>query len=236
MSMAFSKVCWGTVVNPGHFRGCVWEGVVQLECAPCRESEIWFGISQIGTFFFFMIGVIHRITDFFLFCQVRTLKNTFYHHYFIKGRTFRETECVSWGKFGKEGEGEKLQADSPLSAESNSGLSPMTHEIMTWTETKSWTLNQLSYSSAPRKDILMFKGQNTGVSSPGNESWLLYADLYMFHGSSFLILPWTDEHSFTVWYLGNICLVKIAWAGKTCKVIKMSFFFEKYSLSGRWNE
>lgn len=44
MSMAFCKVCRGTHVNPGHFRGCVWEGIVQLERAPCREQAIGFSV------------------------------------------------------------------------------------------------------------------------------------------------------------------------------------------------
>lgn len=37
--------------------------------------------------------------------------------------------------------------------------------------------------------------QNKRASSPEDGSWPRYADIHMFCGSSFLILPWTGEHS-----------------------------------------
>ena len=43
----------------------------------------------------------------------------------------------------------RLQAVSP---EPDMGFHPMNHEIMTWTESKSWTLNPLSHD-APRVDF-----------------------------------------------------------------------------------
>ena len=49
---------------------------------------------------------------------------------------------------GKEGEGERESpADSPLSAEPNTGLDPRTRR--SWVEIKSWTPNRLSHPGAP---------------------------------------------------------------------------------------
>lgn len=59
--------------------------------------------------------------------------------------------------------------------------------------------------------------QNKGASFPGNDSWPLYADMYMFHGSSFLTLLWTGEHFVLVWCLGSIPLLKIIEAVKLVK-------------------
>ena len=50
-------------------------------------------------------------------------------------------------------EGENLQADSPLNTELDQGLDPMTHEIMTWAETKS-LFDQLSHPGAPEQEYL----------------------------------------------------------------------------------
>ena len=50
---------------------------------------------------------------------------------------------------GGGAEGENLQADTPLSTEPDVGLSLMTHEMMTWAETKSQMVNRLSYLGAP---------------------------------------------------------------------------------------
>ena len=74
----------------------------------------------------------------------------------------RERERVGKGKREggreREREGERedreripsrLQAVSP---EPDMGFHPMNHEIMTWTESKSWTLNPLSHD-APRVDF-----------------------------------------------------------------------------------
>ena len=57
----------------------------------------------------------------------------------------------AWAQGGAEGE--NLQADSPLSVEPNTGLNLMTHKILTWAETKSWTLNQLSYLGTLRYSL-----------------------------------------------------------------------------------
>ena len=56
-----------------------------------------------------------------------------------------------WGGGTEE---ENLQAESPLSTEPYTGLSPMTHEIMTFAETKSQMLNQLNHPDAPTKTYL----------------------------------------------------------------------------------
>ena len=53
-----------------------------------------------------------------------------------------------------EGQGERERERIPsrvhtVSIEPNVELKPMNHETMTWAETKSWTLNQLSHPGAP---------------------------------------------------------------------------------------
>ena len=49
----------------------------------------------------------------------------------------------------REGERES-QAGSPLSVQSDEGLSPMNHEIMTWPKIKNPVLNRLSHPGAPK--------------------------------------------------------------------------------------
>ena len=55
---------------------------------------------------------------------------------------------------GAEREEREFQAVSVLSAEPDVGLEPTNHEIMTWAETKSWMLNQLSHPGAPEEVFL----------------------------------------------------------------------------------
>ena len=49
---------------------------------------------------------------------------------------------------GKGVERGNLKVDTPLNLDSNTGLDPMIHDVMTGAETKSQTLNQLSYPGA----------------------------------------------------------------------------------------
>ena len=57
----------------------------------------------------------------------------------------REFECVEWGR-------ERERENScTVSTEPNMGLKLMTHEIITWAEIKSWTLNRLSHPGTPQQ-------------------------------------------------------------------------------------
>ena len=60
---------------------------------------------------------------------------------------FWETTCTSRGGAEKEGERE-AQADSEASTESHMGLELTDRKIMTWTEIKSRTFNQLCQPGA----------------------------------------------------------------------------------------
>ena len=54
-----------------------------------------------------------------------------------------------WG--GEEREGETIPSRlRTVSVDPATGLELISHEVMTWTEVKRWTLNQLSHSSAPK--------------------------------------------------------------------------------------
>ena len=71
-----------------------------------------------------------------------------------KGKIFFKNVYVF---ISREREWEKERIPSRLhtvSPEPDVGLELMNHEIMTRAETKSWTLNQLSHSGAPKRKIL----------------------------------------------------------------------------------
>lgn len=61
----------------------------------------------------------------------------------------REGESVCPSATGEKGREKNLQADPLVSGEPHTGLHPATREIMTWAESKSLTLNQLSHQGAP---------------------------------------------------------------------------------------
>ena len=76
-----------------------------------------------------------------------SLGGFFFNCFFFKDWFIYFTERAL--RVERRAEGENLQADFLLSTEPDVGLNPMTHEIMTWTVTKSQTLNQLSHPGAP---------------------------------------------------------------------------------------
>ena len=68
----------------------------------------------------------------------------------------RETACAR-----VEGQRQRVRQRIPsrlhaVSTEPDAGLEPMNHEIMTWGEIKSQTLNQLSHPGTPLPSLLMF--------------------------------------------------------------------------------
>ena len=66
-----------------------------------------------------------------------------------------ESGETSWGgERQREGERRENPKHSALSAEPDTGLD-LSHEIMTWAEIKSWTLNQLSHPGVPEHKLLM---------------------------------------------------------------------------------
>ena len=65
-------------------------------------------------------------------------------------------ECLKRGEGPREGWGERERIPSrlrPVSTEPNAEFEFTSHEIMTWAEIKSWTLNQLSHPGAPRMNF-----------------------------------------------------------------------------------
>ena len=72
--------------------------------------------------------------------------------------TLRETEAAWVGRAERERRGRESQAGSALLEQSPTrGSNPQSHEIMTWAETVSQTLNQLSHPGTPIMDILIKK-------------------------------------------------------------------------------
>ena len=77
-----------------------------------------------------------------------------------------ESERNAWaGQGQRERERERKRQRIPsrlhaLSSDPDAGLYPSNHEIMTWAEIKSWSLNRLSYPGAPGKQFLRRRTQN----------------------------------------------------------------------------
>ena len=63
----------------------------------------------------------------------------------------RERESAQMGEGQREKERQRIPSRfCAVSTEPDVGLEPTNHEITTWIETKSWTLNQLSHPGTPR--------------------------------------------------------------------------------------
>ena len=57
-------------------------------------------------------------------------------------------------QMGEGAKGENLQEDSSMILKPDTGLRLMTHEIMTWAETKSWSLTDWLIQMPPKATFL----------------------------------------------------------------------------------
>ena len=98
----------------------------------------------------------------------------------LRGRIFFFLSFFTlFGEGGAERDGERIPSRlHAVSTEPSVRLDPMNHEIMTWAEIKSWTLNWLSHAGTPMiaffkpPDIEDFHGQATDRGE-GKKGWTL---------------------------------------------------------------